>query len=76
MIFFEQESNFVTIEGVIFEFSQERPTSPGETYIAERNGGPKLLTVDYIDHKNGIVFPKELAYPYNLNECRKVVRIL
>jgi hypothetical protein len=76
MMFFERDSNLVTIEGVTFEFSQERPTSPGEIYIAERNGGPKLLTVDYVDHENGIVFPKERAYPYDLHECRKVVRML
>lgn len=42
----------------------------GDLYIAERNTGPKLLTVKTIT--DGIVYPTTLDYPYNLLECVKV----
>lgn len=44
----------------------------GDTYMAERNVGPQLLTVDRVDREIGCVFPKEVAYPYDLYECVKV----
>ena len=43
----------------------------GDTYITERNTGPKLLTVKEI--KDNIVIPEEWPeYCYNLDECVKV----
>jgi hypothetical protein len=74
--FYQNPDKTVIIEGVTFEFSDEYPSSPGDIYIAERNSGIKLLTVRYIDHENQIVFPMEMAYAYDLYECRKVVRML
>lgn len=48
---------------------------PGDTYVAERNTGPKLLTVREI--KMNAVFPVEQnVYPYDLWECVKVEIVL
>lgn len=51
----------------------------GDSYFAERNAGPKLLTVDYIVDRayseahgmsfSGWVTPVELAYSYDFREC-------
>lgn len=52
---------------------------PGDTYVAERNSGPKLLTVREVrktlgehDEYAGAVFAVEPAYPFDLWECVKV----
>lgn len=45
---------------------------PGDTYIAERNAGPKLLTVEKVVDDGGYVVPVEAAYPYDTWECIKV----
>ena len=49
---------------------------PGDTYIAERNTGPQLLTVKRIVVENnllgGYIIPVEAAYAYDLPECVKV----
>jgi len=47
----------------------------GDTYIAERNRGVVLLTCRENDKAEGIIFPVEMAYPYDTHECRKVVSI-
>lgn len=39
----------------------------GDTYLAARNTGPHLLTVEEV--AMGAVFPVETAYPFDLNEC-------
>lgn len=46
--------------------------NPGDTYIAERNGPPVLLTVDWINFQERCVHPKGIAYPFNFGECVKV----
>ncbi|GIU69039.1 MAG: hypothetical protein KatS3mg002_0275 [Candidatus Woesearchaeota archaeon] len=48
----------------------EGPLQPGDIYVAERNTGPKLLTVKNVD--NGIVIPTTPDYCYNIWECVKV----
>ena len=48
----------------------EGPIQPGDTYLAERNTGPKLLTC--LQVKNNYVVPVELAYCYDVWECVKV----
>jgi hypothetical protein len=48
---------------------------PGDTYVAERSSGPKLLTVQEVlltspDGKySGWVVPVEPAYSFDLGEC-------
>lgn len=73
MKFYLQNTNIVNIEGVNIEFSDEPPTQKGDIYVAERNVGPKLLTVRSIDKINGIVHPQEMAYSYDIRECRKII---
>lgn len=70
----------VEFEGVTLMYAGEWPLlKPGDTYIAERNQGPKLLTVSKVektlgkhDQWAGAVFPEESAYAYDLYECVKV----
>ena len=62
----------VTIEGVGFVKDGDGIVSVGDTYIAERNQGPKLLTARTINDVDGYIVPVEMAYPYNIGECVKV----
>jgi len=39
----------------------------GDLYVAKRNTGPHLLTVQEI--KDGFVLPQEIAYCYDVWEC-------
>lgn len=47
----------------------------GDLYIAQRNTGWELLHCAYVDHDLACVFPREMAYPYDFHECRKVYAI-
>lgn len=60
----------VDFEGVPLRATEDQTFQTGDTYVAERNVGPKLLTVAFV--KIGAVFPVERAYPYDLHECIKV----
>lgn len=75
-MFWHNPDRIVEIDGVKLEFSEHPPTEVGEIYVAQRNGAPILLTVAKVvcdgPWKDYIV-PKEAAYPYNYNECRKVI---
>lgn len=74
----------VVFEGVTLLYAGEWPLlKEGDTYIAERNDGPKLLTVARIDKVpekfnqwSGEIFPQEKDEPYSLHECIKVEVIL
>lgn len=44
---------------------------PGDTYLAEKNTGPKLLTAKGI-HPRGYIIPEEFAYPYDTCDCVRV----
>lgn len=50
---------------------------PGDTYLAERNTGPHLLTCDHIVNNDlgepSYVVPTEIAYCYDVWECVKVI---
>lgn len=75
-----RENKNVEFEGVMLEYVGEwRKLVPGDTYVAERNQGPRLLTVRVVkpflgveNEFSGAVFPVENAYPYDLDECVKV----
>jgi hypothetical protein len=73
-----REQGSVWFEGVELRYAGEwRDLQSGDTYVAERNQGPKLLTVHHVDyHDVGAVFPVENAYPYDLGECVKVEMVL
>jgi hypothetical protein len=63
----------VEFEGVKLRMVGEaRGMKPGDTYVAERNQGPRLLTVLEMDLENGWVLNTEGAYPYDLHECVQV----
>lgn len=65
------KQGWIEFEGMTFD-KVEGELQPGDTYLAERNQGPKLLTVRNVDHNLRCVFPKEAAYPYDFGECIKV----
>ncbi len=66
-----RENGTAEFEGVTLRMVGDSDTlKPGDTYVAERNMGPKLLTVREI--KMSAVFPVENAYPYDMWECVKV----
>lgn len=66
-----QKSNVFNFEGILF-LKDDTKLEPGDLYVAERNSGPKLLTVKKIDHKNMLVIPTNCEYPFNFDECVKV----
>lgn len=47
------------------------PILPGDLYIGMRNTGPHLLTCAFLG--DACVFAEEPAYPYDFNECVKIV---
>lgn len=53
------------------------PIRPGDTYLAERNDGPKLLTCNKVINNSlgepSYVVPEENAYCYDVWECVKIV---
>ncbi len=54
-----------------FEVSDD-PIQPGDTYLAERNTGPHLLTCEKVDPRHWIQ-AVEMAYSYDTWECIKVI---
>ncbi len=51
--------------GVTLHFGE--PVRPGDTYLAQRNTGPKLLTCNYL--AEACVYATTPAYPYDFSEC-------
>lgn len=53
------------------------PIQPGDTYLAERNTGPHLLTCKkaiYTDLGDpDFIVPSEIAYCFDTRECVKIV---
>ena len=69
-----EENDTIEFEGVVLE-RIKTPLEPGDTYIAGRNAGIKLLTVQNVSPDYGgarTVYPVENSYPYDLVECYKV----
>ena len=50
----------------------DSPLQPGDSYIAERNTGPQLLTCKSVNRDKGWVVPQEQAYPFDIHECIKI----
>lgn len=62
----------VEIEGLAFVMDGDGEVRPGDTYIAERNTGPKLLTCLGINISLSCIVPVENAYCFDTNECIRV----
>lgn len=63
----------VEFEGVkLCMVGEARDMQPGDTYVAERNQGPRLLTVLEVNLDKGWILSREGAYPYDLGECVQV----
>src|SRR4051794_32512928 len=61
------------IEGVSFKVTGHgTDIQPGDTYIAERSDGLKLLTCKKNDWDNGWITPVEMAYSYDTGECIRI----
>lgn len=75
-----REERVIEFEGMWLRYEGEwQLLKPGDTYVAERNAGPKLLTVREVretlgneQQYAGAVFAVEPAYAYDLYECVKV----
>ena len=59
------------VEGVIVKMDGDGTVSAGDSYVAERNTGPKLLIAERIDVENGFIIPTSLAYCFSIKECVK-----
>lgn len=79
-----REGKTIELEGLRFlmardENGEEAAIQPGDLYIAERNTGPQLLIAKQIARpENGslaYVIAAEVAYPYDLRECVKIVEV-
>lgn len=78
-----REGEEVEFEGVKLRMTPGKETGatlePGDSYIAERNSGPKLLTVAYVVDRDyaqrfglkfsGWVVPTEVQYSFDFYEC-------
>ena len=60
-------------EGITFEWSEGTDVKPGDTYLAERNTGVKLLTCKQHNRHYGYLISEENEYPYDTRECVKVI---
>jgi hypothetical protein len=75
-----REKKIIEFEGVTVRYAGEwQDLQPGDSYMAERNQGPQLLTVRKVEETlgdrnqwRGAVFSVEPAYAYDLGECVKV----
>jgi hypothetical protein len=65
----------IEVEGIKLEIADRLPIN-GEMYIAERNVGKQLLTAKFVDEVNRWVIPIEMAYVYDLCECKVVIRMV
>lgn len=64
----------IELEGATIVADGAAKIEPGDTYIAKRNTGWKLLTCRFVD-PNHWVMPVESAYSYDTWECAKVISI-
>jgi len=62
----------IEFEGMLLILSNDE-IKMGDTYVTERNTGPKLLTCRSVNKEYGFIVPAEDAYPYDIGECRKVI---
>jgi len=68
---FKQALETGEIEGVPFKIL-DGDIEPGDTYIAERNVGLKVLTCRKNNREMGWIEPVEPAYSYDTGECLRI----
>ncbi len=61
------------IEGYTVKGDRALPIKEGDSYLAERNTGPVLLTCRTV--ANGIVFARGSGYAFDRFECAKVTSV-
>jgi hypothetical protein len=55
----------------------DKELDPGDTYIAERNVGPQVGVVSFVDPRGWVVDSNSSAlYPYDTHECRVVEEVI
>lgn len=59
------------IDGIRFRLLDGSITT-GDTYLAERRNGVKLLTCSRNEEASGYIVPQENAYIYDTGECIKI----
>ena len=68
-----QALDTMSIEGLGFKVvGHGKDIKPGDTYIAERNVGLKVLTCKENNQDRGWIVPVESAYSYDTGECIKI----
>jgi len=67
-----RQGGTVTIEGVDFVMDGDGTVQNGDSYIAERNTGPTLLTAKRVNESMRWILPVENEYSYDTHECVKV----
>ena len=59
-----------------FNVHPDEEIQPGDSYVARRNTGLKLLTCESVNHADGWINAEPIngvmQYPYDTNECVKV----
>lgn len=66
-----REGKTVEVEGVFVKMDGDGEVKAGDSYVAERNTGPKLLLAKTIDPRGWIRSTCD-AYPFDIGECVKV----
>jgi len=66
----------VTVEGVMFEVTNELPKE-GEMYIGHYSGGnPHLYTAKTVDLDTKWMVPDSGGQPHEFSECKSIIRII
>ena len=64
---------WIEFEGAVLVWTPYRTLQPGDTYLAAKNNGLRLLTVNRVNHRPHTVIPMEQnKYHYDLNDCYRV----
>jgi hypothetical protein len=65
----------VEVEGVKFEVIK-RPPTVGSLFVGVRNNTHELLSAAFIDEKNKWVISDKGGFPYEFNECLRIISII
>ena len=79
-----ERTGVIEVEGVKFKVEtkteHENTIEKGDTYLAKRNTGWKLLTCKEHNREKGIVYPEMInglaQYPFDSGECYKVLEMV
>lgn len=68
------KQNLIILNGKEIKLDNN-PIRKGDTYLAERDTGIKILIAKEIDEKNNTIVPHNSEYCYYIQECRRVAEI-